>query len=185
MPILEGLPQAVKLSGIVVIMSLACGHVPHFTTIAAFISGHPQKVADLFEQILSVCHEQGLLDYELFATDGCKLPSNAAKTGSGTHEELKHKQEKIEKRMQYHLKKHQALDQRNAFEVKEAAHLQQSIKTLEKVAKKITDFLANNVPRMGQGQYPKEVKSNVTDNESAKMKTNKGTIQGYNGVATA
>ena len=40
---------------------VACGHVPHFTTIAAFISGHPQKVADLFEQILSVCHEQGLL----------------------------------------------------------------------------------------------------------------------------
>ena len=36
---------------------------------------------------------------------------------------------------------------------------------------------------MGQGQRPKEVKSNVTDNESAKMTTSKGTIQGYNGVA--
>ena len=62
----------------VIFMALACGQVPHFTTIATFISGHPQKVADLFEQILSVCHEQGLLGYELFATDGCKLPSNAA-----------------------------------------------------------------------------------------------------------
>ncbi len=31
---------------------------------------------------------------------------------------------------------------------------------------------------------PVEVKSNITDNESAKMKTNKGTIQGVNGVAT-
>ncbi|MGB1952354.1 MAG: hypothetical protein ACPHQ9_16430, partial [Marinobacter sp.] len=30
----------------------------------------------------------------------------------------------------------------------------------------------------------KEVKSNITDNESAKMTTSKGTIQGYNGVAT-
>lgn len=29
-----------------------------------------------------------------------------------------------------------------------------------------------------------EVKSNITDNESAKMTTSKGTIQGYNGVAT-
>jgi len=28
------------------------------------------------------------------------------------------------------------------------------------------------------------VKSNLTDNESAKMTTSKGTIQGYNGVAT-
>src|SRR5690606_17057090 len=38
-------------------------------------------------------------------------------------------------------------------------------------------------PRMGQGKRPKEVKSNITDNESAKMTTSKGTIQGYNGVA--
>ena len=37
---------------------------------------------------------------------------------------------------------------------------------------------------MGQGKRSKEVKSNITDNESAKMTTSKGTIQGYNGVAT-
>lgn len=37
---------------------------------------------------------------------------------------------------------------------------------------------------MGQGKRPREVKSNITDNESAKMLTGKGTIQGYNGVAT-
>ena len=36
---------------------------------------------------------------------------------------------------------------------------------------------------MGQGKRPKEVKSNITDNESGKMLTSKGTIQGYNGVA--
>lgn len=34
---------------------------------------------------------------------------------------------------------------------------------------------------MGQGKKPKEVKSNITDNESAKMKTSKGVIQGFNG----
>lgn len=37
---------------------------------------------------------------------------------------------------------------------------------------------------MCKGKRPKEVKSNITDNESAKMTTSKGTIQGYNGVAT-
>ena len=45
--------------------------------------------------------------------------------------------------------------------------------------------MANEKPRMGKGKVPNEVKSNITDNESAKMKTSKGTIQGYNGVATA
>jgi hypothetical protein len=38
---------------------------------------------------------------------------------------------------------------------------------------------------MGNGSRAKEVKSNITDNESCKMKTSKGTIQGYNGIATA
>ena len=37
---------------------------------------------------------------------------------------------------------------------------------------------------MGKGRIKKEVKSNITDNESAKMTTSKGTIQGYNGIAT-
>jgi hypothetical protein len=32
--------------------------------------GINEKVMDLFEHILSVYHEQGLLEYELFATDG-------------------------------------------------------------------------------------------------------------------
>ncbi|MDR5865163.1 transposase, partial [Halomonas campisalis] len=39
-------------------------------------------------------------------------------------------------------------------------------------------------PRQGKGKRSQEVKSNLTDNESAKMTTGKGTIQGYNGVAT-
>ena len=36
---------------------------------------------------------------------------------------------------------------------------------------------------MGKGRQLKEVKSNITDNESAKMTTSKGTLQGYNGIA--
>ena len=49
---------------------------------------------------------------------------------------------------------------------------------------RIDQCLKTQAPRMGQGKRPKEVKSNITDNQSAKMTTSKGTIQGYNGVAT-
>ena len=38
---------------------------------------------------------------------------------------------------------------------------------------------------MGHGRKPREVQSNVTDNQSAKMKTSKGVLQGYTGVAAA
>ncbi|MFQ3281021.1 transposase, partial [Reinekea sp.] len=61
---------------------------------------------------------------------------------------------------------------------------EQTINTLEKNFEKIDQFLKTNSPRQGQGKQKKEVKSNITDNESAKMTTSKGTIQGYNGVAT-
>jgi len=37
---------------------------------------------------------------------------------------------------------------------------------------------------MGKGKIKREVKSNITDNDSAKMSTSKGTIQGYNSIAT-
>ncbi len=58
-----------------------------------------------------------------------------------------------------------------------------SIETLNASYDKLSNFLATANKRMGKGKRPKEVKSNITDNESAKMKTNKGTIQGYNGIA--
>ena len=56
--------------------------------------------------------------------------------------------------------------------------------SLDESMKKVDRFLKTSSPRIGQGKRPKEVKSNITDNESAKMTTSKGTIQGYNGVAT-
>ena len=68
----------------IIFKALSCDTVPHFTTIAHFISSQPQAIEDLFEQVLLVCDQQGLLGHELFAIDGCKMRSNAAKEWSGT-----------------------------------------------------------------------------------------------------
>ena len=73
----------------IIFKALSCDTVPHFTTIANFVSAYPKEIEDLFEQILLICHEQGLLGNELFAIDGCKMSSNAAKEWSGTFEEYK------------------------------------------------------------------------------------------------
>lgn len=82
------------------------------------------------------------------------------------------------------MAEHQRLDKLESDQSERAACLQQSIKTLGKAADKIGTFLSANTPREGKGKRKTEVKSNITDNESAKMTTSKGTIQGYNGVAT-
>jgi len=51
----------------IIFKALSCNTEPHFTTIAHFISGYPQSISSLFEQILLICDEQGLLGHELFA----------------------------------------------------------------------------------------------------------------------
>jgi len=168
----------------IIFKALSCDSAPHFTTIAHFISGYPESIESLFEQILLICDEQGLLGHELFAIDGCKLPSNAAKTWSGTHKELSDKRAKLKRLIRHHMAEHQRLDQQDFDETKQAERHQQSIDTLNKAADKIERFLNENTPRIGNGHRKQEVKSNITDNDSAKMTTSKGTIQGYNGVAT-
>lgn len=172
----------------IIFMALSCQSTPHFTSIAEFISGHCDAVESLFEQVLLVCDEQGLLGNELFAIDGCKMPSNAAKEWSGTHKELGAKRDKIKRLIQHHTTKHQQQDWQDDDTDEETKlqfnRHQQAIETLDKAADKIEHFLENNELRMGNGKRKAEVKSNITDNESAKMTTSKGTIQGYNGIAS-
>ncbi len=58
---------------------------------------------------------------------------------------------------------------------------EKNIETLRKASRKIKQFCAATEDR--KGLKGKVVKSNITDNESAKMRTSHGVIQGYNGVA--
>lgn len=59
----------------IIFMALSCQSTPHFTTLAEFISGHSDALESLFEQVLLVCDQQGLLGNELLAIDGCKMNS--------------------------------------------------------------------------------------------------------------
>ena len=79
----------------IIFKALSCDTVPHFTTLASFVSRHAVEIEALFEQVLRVCHEQGLLGNELFAIDGCKMSFNASKEWSGTFKELGEKREKL------------------------------------------------------------------------------------------
>jgi hypothetical protein len=75
-------------------MALSGFSEPHFTTIADFVTNLEIEIVDLFRQVLLVCDQCGLIERKMFAIDGCKLPSNASKEWSGTHEELARKSKK-------------------------------------------------------------------------------------------
>jgi len=162
-------------------MALSCGQEPDHSTIAAFVSSMKDEIKPLFRDVLLVCEEMKLLGGTEFSLDGCKLPSNASRRWSGTFVTLKEKKEKIERRVEYMLEEQVEADKREGKDTSEETRRAKHIEKLKKQAAKVEAFLQKNEPKPGK-QY-KEVRSNVTDNESAMMATTHGTIQGYNGQA--
>jgi hypothetical protein len=126
-----------------------------------------------------ICDDQGLIGREMFAIDGCKLPSNASKERSGTKADFEKKAAKMETAISGILKRHRENDLAKT-DKEIIAKEEKYIKTLRKRVKKIREWLSENDDKIGKSGKP--IKSNITDNESAKMKTSKGVIQGYDGV---
>jgi len=164
----------------IIFMALSADTRPHFTTIADFISSADREIIRLFLEVLLCCDEMGLIGKEMFAVDGCKMPSNASKEWSGTKEELKHKKEKMEQAVRQIMKRHRETDvgEKDKGIVEQEAKY---VSTIKSKVKKIKAWLKDNDDKPGKTGKP--IKSNITDNESAKMKTSHGVIQGYNGVA--
>jgi hypothetical protein len=106
---------------------------------------------------------------------GIKLPANASKERSGTHAELAHRAQRLEKAAARILALHQAQDEQGVASSDEQR--QRRIDDLRREAQATRDFIARNNRRLNRkGQ---ELKTNVTDPDSAKMATSKGVIQGY------
>ncbi len=166
----------------VVFMALACEQAPDHSTLAEFLSSIHQEVPALFTQVLLVCEQEGLLGGTHFSLDGVKLPSNAAKECSGTFADLRLKQQALEGKVREAVAAHRAADQlQEPPPASERQRQQQRIERLRQKAERIEKFLAENEPKCGgRGQ---EIQSNVTDNDSAKMVSAHGVIQGYNGNA--
>lgn len=168
----------------IIFKALSCDTVPHYTTLASFVSGRGEEIEALFEQVLLICDQQGLLGKELFAIDGCKMSSNAAKAWSGTFKELEQKRDKIKRQVHHDISEHKKLDTNDTREAERQLRAEQTLATLNKAHDQIDRCLKTAGPRKGKGKQNKAVKSNITDNESAKLTTSKGTIEGDNGVAT-
>lgn len=149
---------------------------PSHTHIAKFVANLSAQIKPLFSQVLMTCDAQGLIGRDMFAIDGVKLPSNASKERSGTHEELRHRADRLEQAADKIMALHQAQDKRGADDALEPKR-QARMEALRKEAARTREFLASTAKR--QNRKGQELKTNVTDPESAKMATSKGVIQGY------
>jgi len=135
----------------------------------------------LFKEVLAICDRQGLIGREMFAIDGVKLPGNASKSKSGTRAEFLRRAEKYEAAAKVMVERHRQNDAKSV-EPDLAAKTAQRQERLDREAARIKAWLREN-PEDRRGAKGTIRKSNRTDNDSAKMATSKGVIQGYTGVA--
>jgi transposase len=163
----------------IIFMALSCDTKPHFTTIADFVATMDKEIIHFFRDVLLVCDDLGLIGKEMFAIDGCKLPSNASKEWSGTRADFEKKVAKMEAAIGRILEKHREQDQ-TPTDGMLVMREKKFVETLGKKVVKIRAWLNDNDDK--PGKTVKARKSNITDNESAKMKTSRGVIQGYDGV---
>jgi transposase len=168
----------------VTFMALSCCQYPDHSTIAAFVSSMKDEILPLFRDVLLVCEEENLLGGTFFALDGCKLPSNASKEWSGKISDLKRKKDTIENKVAQLLEEQVEADTRddeNNGRPMDGSKRGKQIERLNKKAERIEGFLREHGAKIGK--QGREITSNITDNESAKMMTSHGTIQGYNAQA--
>ena len=165
----------------VVFMALTCGQHPDHSTIAAFVSSLQEEVTVLFRDILLVCEELHLLGGTEFALDGLKLPSNASRQWSGRVADLQRKQERLEEKVRQLVQAQVATDAQGGPADPEERGRRSRADRILRQAERIGTWLADNEAKMGR--QGREVQSNITDNDSAKMVTSHGAIQGYNAQA--
>lgn len=124
----------------VVFMAMSGDTRPHFTTIANFTSKLDAQVNAVFTDVLLFCDQIGLIGKNMFAIDGCKLPSNASKEWSGTHKSFKRKKQKMQQAVKFIMEKHRNGDTTDADSSIRDQEIQY-IETINKRIKKIEKFL--------------------------------------------
>ncbi len=162
----------------IIFIALSYGYAPDHTTIASFISSMQSEISSIFSDILVVCEELKLLGGTHFSLDGVKLSANVSKEWSGTIDELKHKRDKLQEKLQRVIAEHAQADKHPQVEIERQKKRERRFQVQ---VERLNDFLKDREPKLGS--EGKEIQSNAMDNESAKMTSSHGVLQGYNAQA--
>jgi transposase len=162
----------------ILFIALSYGYAPDHSTIASFLSSMHSEIETLFCNVLLVCEELGLLDGTHFSLDGVKLSANVSKEWSGTFEELKNKRDKLQEKLQRVMAEHAQADQQPEVEIERQKKRE---RRLQLQVERLNAFLQTQEPKLGS--EGKEIQSNAVDNDSVKLPTSHGVLQGYNAQA--
>ena len=162
----------------IIFIALSYGYPPDHSTIASFVSSMQSEIQTLFCNVLLVCEELGLLEGTHFSLDGVKLSANVSNEWSGTFEELKHKRDKLQEKLARVIAEHAQADKQPEVVVERQKKRE---RRFQLQVERLNQFLEEEKPKLGS--EGKEIQSNVIDNESVKMPSSHGVVQGYNAQA--
>src|SRR5437660_7035416 len=83
---------------------------PDFRTISDFRKLHIDAFADLFNQVLKLAHEAGLVQLGAWATDGSKFPGNASRHKAMSYGYMSKEEERLQAEIKDLLKQQQEVD---------------------------------------------------------------------------
>lgn len=125
----------------VTLIAVAEGLAPDHATITRFVSSLGDVVNGISVDVFIRCAQLDLVGAEVFALDGCKLPSNAAKEYSSTFAEIARKQENLAVVLKNLMEKHREGDGDPEAEEKRR-------KKYEDIIAKIDSFLSTHEPKL-------------------------------------
>jgi transposase len=186
--------MAAKLHDSVAYRFLAAGNQPDFRTISDFRKRHEEALSGLFEQVLVICRESGLVKLGRVAVDGTKVKANASKHKAMSYGRMVEKEAALKQEIQEMFRRAEATDReedRCYGPDRRGDELPEELARRESRLKKIREAKAAleaeaRKKAAAEGKDPKTAKPeakaqrNFTDPESKIQKASDGFIQGYN-----
>jgi transposase len=185
---------ATKLTDSVAFRFLAAGNFPDFRTISDFRKRHGEALEGLFDQVLQICREAGLVKLGRVAIDGTKIKANASKHKAMSYGRMKEKQTDLRRQVRELLKRADEIDReedrlygpdRRGDELpEELARRESRLKKIREakaaVEAKAREKAASDGKDPEKAKPPDKAQRNFTDPDSQIQKTSDGFIQGYN-----
>jgi len=153
------------------------------STIGKFFAKYIDQIVELFSQVVTICKQQGLIDFDILAIDSIKLRANASHKQSKTLESIEKEEDRIKKRLRELIKaatddsiqqeeekalagRLERLEEAKAvlkqrIEEKEAVKSGRELKRTEKI--NITDFDAHIMQQANREQNPAYSVTTATD----------------------
>ena len=171
---------------------LAAGNTPDFRTISEFRRRHGPALAALFEQVLLLCRQAGLVKLGRVAIDGTKIKANASKHKAMSYGRMKQEETRLRQEVAELLRRAEVADrdedahygaERSGDELPAELARRESRLRMIAAAKAALEAEARAAAverKDPDAPPPDRAQRNFTDPESKIQKSGDGFVQGYN-----